>query len=140
MITGATGFQNFFPSLTETLNYGPIVSLLLVAPPYVFMVFYSYFHSSMSDRFQNRFWFWMYPIPIVLVGCFVFMFTNDFGSRYFSLFLLNFAFTMNSTVRITSTSPAIKTNGSADLRLGRKLHPPSTSQTSRRNGIHEQYR
>jgi hypothetical protein len=46
----------------------------------------------------------MYPIPIVLVGCFVFMFTNSFGSKYFSLFLLNFAFTMNSTVRHTMSA------------------------------------
>ena len=40
----------------------------------------------------------MYPIPITIVGCFVFMFTDSFGPKYFSLFLLNFAFTMNSTV------------------------------------------
>ncbi|KAK5168929.1 uncharacterized protein LTR77_006238 [Saxophila tyrrhenica] len=97
-ITGATGFQNFFPSLTQTLGYSNVISLLLVAPPYIFMVFYSYFHSSLSDRLGMRYVFWMYPIPIVIVGCFVFMFTDSFGPRYFSLFLLNFAFTMNSTV------------------------------------------
>ena len=98
-ITGATGFQNFFPSLTEALYpNNTIVALLLVAPPYIFMVFWSYGHSYMSDKFRNRFWFWVYPIPIVMVGCFVFMFTTDFGSKYFSLFLLNFAFAMNSTV------------------------------------------
>ncbi len=45
-VTGATGFQNFFPSLTETLGYSPTISLLLVAPPYIFMMFYSYLHSS----------------------------------------------------------------------------------------------
>lgn len=97
-ITGATGFQNFFPTLTETLGYSPTISLLLVAPPYVFMVFYSYLHGFSSDKLGNRFWFWTYPIPIVIVGCFVFMFTDDFGPRYFSLFLLNFAFAMNSTI------------------------------------------
>lgn len=97
-ITGATGFQNFFPTLTETLGYSNVVSLLLVAPPYVFMVFYSYAHSYTSDKLRMRYWFWMYPIPIVIVGCFIFMFTDSFGPRYFSLFLLNFAFAMNSTV------------------------------------------
>ncbi|KAK3058295.1 hypothetical protein LTR09_001373 [Extremus antarcticus] len=97
-VTGATGFQNFFPSLTETLGYSPTISLLLVAPPYIFMMFYSYLHSSTSDRFQMRWVFWMYPIPIVIVGCFVFMYTDSFGPRYFSLFLLNFAFAMNSTI------------------------------------------
>ena len=36
-ITGAAGFQNFFPTLTATLGYNHTISLLLCAPPYVFM-------------------------------------------------------------------------------------------------------
>jgi hypothetical protein len=32
-IVGATGFQNFFPSLTAQLGYENVISLLLVAPP-----------------------------------------------------------------------------------------------------------
>lgn len=104
-ITGATGFQNFFPTLTESLVGGDtqeerIRALLLVAPPYIFMVLWSYVHAFSSDKLQNRYYFFMYPIPIVFVGCFIFMFTNSFGPRYFSLFLLNFAFTMNNTVSI----------------------------------------
>ncbi|KAK3710941.1 hypothetical protein LTR37_009962 [Vermiconidia calcicola] len=90
--------KNFFPSLTETLGYGNTISLLLVAPPYIFMVFWSLGHSFASDKYGMRYWFWMYPIPIVIIGCFVFMFTDGFGPRYFSLFLLNFAFTMNNTI------------------------------------------
>ncbi|KIV82828.1 hypothetical protein PV11_04901 [Exophiala sideris] len=96
-ITGASGFQNFFPTLTATLGYSHVVSLLLVAPPYVFMVFYSFFHSWMSDKVGNRFWFFVYPVPITIVGCVIFMTTNSFGPRYFSLFLLNFVFAMNGT-------------------------------------------
>lgn len=96
-ITGAAGFQNFFPTLTATLGYSHIVSLLLVAPPYVFLVFYSFFHSWLSDRVGNRFWFFMYPIPITIVGCVIFMTTDSFGPRYFSLFLMNFVFAMNAT-------------------------------------------
>lgn len=56
---GAGGFQNFFPTLTRTLGFNDTVSLLLVAPPYVFMAFYCAFHSWLSDRVQNRFWFFM---------------------------------------------------------------------------------
>ena len=96
-ITGATGFQNFFPTLTGTLGFTDIISLLLVAPPYIFMVFWSYGHSYTSDKLRMRYWFWLYPIPICIVGCFVFMFTDSFGPKYFSLFLLNFAFAMNNT-------------------------------------------
>ena len=96
-ITGASGFQNFFPTLTATLGYNHIVSLLLVAPPYIFMVFYSYFHSIMSDRLRNRFWFYVYPVPVAIVGFIIFMTTHSFGSQYFSFFLMMFVFAQNGT-------------------------------------------
>lgn len=60
---GAGGFQNFFPTLTRTLGFNNTVSLLLVAPPYLFMAFYCAFHSWMSDRVQNRYWFFMCKCP-----------------------------------------------------------------------------
>jgi len=97
-ITGASGFQNFFPTLTKTLGYNQIISLLLVAPPYVFMVIYSMAHSHMSDRVGNRFWFFMYPIPITIIGFIVFMTTSSFGPRYFSFFLMIFVFSQNGTL------------------------------------------
>lgn len=96
-ITGAAGFQNFFPTLTATLGYSHIVSLLLVAPPYVFITFYSFAHSFTSDRVGNRFWFFVYPVPVTIVGFVIFMTTNSFGPRYFSFFLMNFVFVMNGT-------------------------------------------
>lgn len=52
----------------------------------------------MSDRVGNRFWFYIYPVPIVIVGALIFMFTDSFGPRYFSLFLLMFIFVMNGTI------------------------------------------
>ncbi|KIX02406.1 uncharacterized protein Z518_08347 [Rhinocladiella mackenziei CBS 650.93] len=96
-ITGAAGFQNFFPTLTATLDYNHVITLLLCAPPYIFMVFYSLAHSVVSDRLGNRFWFFMYPIPITIVGWIIFMTTSSFGPSYFSLFLMNFIFAMNGT-------------------------------------------
>ncbi|KAH8704007.1 putative MFS transporter [Talaromyces proteolyticus] len=97
-ITGAAGFQNFFPTLTATLGYNHVVSLLLVAPPYIFMVGYSLLHNYFSDRLQKRFVFWIYPVPITIVGFIIFMTTSSFGPRYFSLFLMNFVFAMNGTL------------------------------------------
>ncbi|KAB8205406.1 major facilitator superfamily domain-containing protein [Aspergillus parasiticus] len=97
-ITGASGFQNFFPTLTKTLGYSRTISLLLVAPPYIFMVAYSLAHSYLSDRFGSRFWFFVYPIPITIVGFVVFMTTDGFGPRYFSFFLMIFVFAQNGTV------------------------------------------
>jgi len=64
----------------------------------MFMVFYSMFHNWLSDRYQIRFWFFIYPIPISIVGFIVFMTTSTFGPRYFSLFLMNFVFAMNGTL------------------------------------------
>lgn len=97
-INVATGFQYFFPTLTKTLGYSNIISLLLVAPPYVFMVFASIAHNWFSDKLQKRFIFWAYPIPISMIGCIIFMTTTSFGPRYFSLFLMNYGFAMFGTI------------------------------------------
>ncbi|PYH64370.1 putative MFS transporter [Aspergillus vadensis CBS 113365] len=97
-LTAASGFQNFFPTLTETLGYNHIISLLLVAPPYIFMVVYSLFHSYLSDRFAHRYWFFVGPIPITIVGFIIFMTTHSFGPRYFSFFLMVFVFAQNGTI------------------------------------------
>ena len=61
-------------------------------------MFYSFGHSIISDKLQNRFWFFVYPLPVCIIGCLVFMFTNSFGPRYFALFLLNFAFASFGTI------------------------------------------
>lgn len=98
-ITGGSGFQNYFPTLTKTLiPDDEIKALLLVAPPYLFMVVYSLVHSYLSDRFANRFWFFVYPIPITIVGFIIFMTTEGFGPRYFSFFLMIFIFAQFGTI------------------------------------------
>lgn len=97
-VVGATGFQYFFPTLTKTLGYNSTISLLLVAPPYVFMVFYSILHNYLSDRYQKRFLFFLIPAPIAIVGFIIFMTTTRFGPRYLSLFLMNFTFCMIGTL------------------------------------------
>lgn len=70
-----------------------------MAPPYLFGVFYTYAHAIVSDKVQNRFWFFVYPLPLASAGCLIFMFTDGFGPRYFSLFLLILAFASFGTVR-----------------------------------------
>ncbi|KAK4950968.1 hypothetical protein LTR10_010961 [Elasticomyces elasticus] len=55
-------------------------------------------HSVGSDKLQSRFWFFVYPIPLSIIGCFIFMFTDGFGPRYLSLFLLNFVFASFGTI------------------------------------------
>ncbi|CZR69881.1 probable permease of the major facilitator superfamily [Phialocephala subalpina] len=94
-IAGAGGFQYFFPTLTATLGYSHYISLVLIAPPYLFMVFWSIIHSRISDTLAHRFWFFVYPIPLTIAGFIIFMTTDSFGPRYFSFFLMIFIFAMN---------------------------------------------
>lgn len=78
--TGAAGFQNFFPSLTEQLYSNQVNALLLVAPPYIFMVIWSLSHGIVSDKFKNRFWFYLYPVPLVMAGAFIFVSSTNVAS------------------------------------------------------------
>jgi MFS family permease len=97
-IIGAIGCQGFFPTMTATLGYNHIISLLLVAPPYFFTAIYSCIHSYLSDRSENRFWYIIYPAPITIAGFVIFMSpTTSFGPRYFAMFLMLFIYSINST-------------------------------------------
>lgn len=96
--TGAAGIQNYFPTLTQTVASDRIHALLLCAPPYIFMVIYSFVHCRISDKLAKRFWFFVYPIPITIVGFIVFMTVDNFGARYFSLFLQIFVFALNGII------------------------------------------
>ena len=42
--------------------------------------------------------FFIYPIPITIIGFLVFMFTESFGAKYFSTFLFIFVFAQNGTL------------------------------------------
>ncbi|BAE62166.1 unnamed protein product [Aspergillus oryzae RIB40] len=100
-ITGAADFQSFFPTLTATIGYSHIISLLLVAPPYIFMTFWSYVHGALPDRLESdsgRIRFFMYPIPLTIAGFIIFVAVDGFGPKYFSFFLVIFVFAMNSTL------------------------------------------
>ncbi|EXJ74884.1 uncharacterized protein A1O5_01580 [Cladophialophora psammophila CBS 110553] len=94
----AGSFQNFFPTLTATLGYGHIVSLVLIAPPYLFMVVFILGHCYLSDRLGHRFWFFVYPNPLALVGFIIFTAISSFGPRYFACFLFCFSFTAIPTL------------------------------------------
>jgi MFS family permease len=76
---------NFLPTLTATLGYNSTVSLLLCAPPYLITVIWQMGHSWLSDRLKVRFWFFVYPIPMVLCGYILFSASTEFGPRYFAL-------------------------------------------------------
>jgi hypothetical protein len=93
--TAAGGFQFVFPTLTKTLGYSNTVSLLLCAPPYVFVAIWSVVHSWLSDRHNKRFIFVVYLITLVIAGYIIFMTCTNFAARYISLFLILLVFCIN---------------------------------------------
>ena len=97
-LTGAQGFGYYFPTLTATLGYSRFVSLLLVAPPYLFITIWSYVHGIVSDRFTTRFWFCLYPLVVAIIGFVLFMTTDKFGPKYLSFFFMMFLMNVNGTL------------------------------------------
>ncbi|KAJ3525593.1 hypothetical protein NM208_g11573 [Fusarium decemcellulare] len=97
-LTGAQGFGYYFPTLTGTLGYSRFISLLLVAPPHVFITLWSYVHGIISDRFTTRYWFCLYPIVVSIIGFVVFMTTDIFGPKYMTFFFMMFLMNVNGTL------------------------------------------
>ncbi|KAL4941505.1 hypothetical protein BDV06DRAFT_194289 [Aspergillus oleicola] len=80
-------FNAFFPSLTETLGFGYVPTLLMSAPPWVFSCFFSLGVAWSSDRYQEKFWHIVGPILVGLVGFIISMSTLNVAARYVALFL-----------------------------------------------------
>ena len=80
-------FNAFFPSLTGTLGFSYVPTLLMSAPPWVFAVIVSLINAWHADRTQEKFWHIVGPILMGLVGFVISMATLNHGARYFALFL-----------------------------------------------------
>ncbi|KAL5356273.1 major facilitator superfamily domain-containing protein [Aspergillus floccosus] len=99
----AMGIQNFLPTLTKTLGYSNIVSLLLVAPPYVFVFVYMLGHGALCDRGRSRFLFYVYPLPLSAAGFIMIMTLRSFAGRYVGLFLAMLVFPTATTLLAWAT-------------------------------------
>ncbi|KAL5339048.1 major facilitator superfamily domain-containing protein [Aspergillus crustosus] len=80
-------FNAFFPSLTETLGFSYVPTLLMSAPPWVFSCLFSLCVAWSSDRHQEKFWHIVGPICVGLVGFIICMATSNVAARYVALFL-----------------------------------------------------
>ncbi|KAH7371640.1 major facilitator superfamily domain-containing protein [Pyrenochaeta sp. MPI-SDFR-AT-0127] len=80
-------FNAFFPTLTRTLGFGYITTLLMSAPPWAFACVVSIINAWHSDRQQERFWHIVGPIIGGLVGFVISMCTLNTAARYVALFL-----------------------------------------------------
>ncbi|WVN84904.1 uncharacterized protein L203_100040 [Cryptococcus depauperatus CBS 7841] len=80
-------FNAFFPTLTGTLGYGYVPTLLMSAPPWVFATLVSFAVSWHADRTQEKFLHIVIPIVFGLVGFIISMITLNTAARYVALFL-----------------------------------------------------
>ncbi|KAL3463428.1 major facilitator superfamily domain-containing protein [Aspergillus heterothallicus] len=80
-------FNAFFPTLTGTLGFSYVPTLLMSAPPWLFSCLFSLCVAWSSDRYQEKFWHIVGPICVGLVGFIISMSTLNVAARYVALFL-----------------------------------------------------
>ncbi|OAX33931.1 MFS general substrate transporter [Rhizopogon vinicolor AM-OR11-026] len=87
-ITVSLSFNAYFPTLSATLGYNPTVSLLLVAPPWIFAVIVTFCSCRHSDYTQERFYHVIASYIVGILGFVIAMCTMNTAARYVSLFLM----------------------------------------------------
>ncbi|KAH9889658.1 MFS general substrate transporter [Xylariomycetidae sp. FL2044] len=80
-------FNAFFPTLTGTLGFDYVPTLLMSSPPWVFSCLVSLTNAWHSDRTQEKFWHITVPILGGMVGFIISMSTLNVAARYVALFL-----------------------------------------------------
>ncbi|PHH61947.1 hypothetical protein CDD81_7696 [Ophiocordyceps australis] len=80
-------FNAFFPTLTGTLGFGYVPTLLMSAPPWVFSCIISVIVSWHADKTQEKFWHIIAPIFMGIIGFVISMATLNTAARYIALFL-----------------------------------------------------
>lgn len=80
-------FNAFFPTLTATLGYDYVTTLLFSAPPWVFSCIVSVLNAWHADRTGEKFWHITCPILGGIVGFIISMSTLNTAGRYVALFL-----------------------------------------------------
>ncbi|KAF2022411.1 MFS general substrate transporter [Aaosphaeria arxii CBS 175.79] len=80
-------YNAFFPTLTGTLGFARIPTLLMSAPPWIFACIVSLVNAWHADRTQEKFWHIGGPICVGVLGCVISMSTTNVAARYVALFL-----------------------------------------------------
>lgn len=80
-------FNAYFPTLTQTLGFGYVPTLLMSAPPWAFACLFSLANAWHSDRTQEKFFHITGPIVVGLIGFIISMATLNTAARYIALFL-----------------------------------------------------
>ncbi|OCH92208.1 MFS general substrate transporter [Obba rivulosa] len=84
----ALSFNAYFPTLSATMGFGPTVTLLLCAPPFVFTAILAFFVSRHSDKTGERFYHITISFFVGIIGFIIAICTMNTAARYISLFLM----------------------------------------------------
>lgn len=79
---------NFFPTVVQTLGFGPIESLLLTAPPYVLCVITAFFNAWHADRTGERYFHITLPLYVAVAAFIIAASTTAVAPRYLSMMLM----------------------------------------------------
>lgn len=103
-LVATCGVVQFFPSIVQTLNFDPVVTLCLTAPPWILAVVCTFLWARHADKTGERFWHSVAPMLIAL-GCFIIAgATLNIGARYFAMVIMVPAIFCSYTTNLTWTS------------------------------------
>ncbi|WVQ83939.1 hypothetical protein IAT38_006083 [Cryptococcus sp. DSM 104549] len=86
--TTAGAVTQFFPTVIATFKFNKVITLLLLAPPYLVTTALSLLISRLSDRKPERCFHLAIPLAFGMLGYIIAVSTLKTGPRYFSLFLM----------------------------------------------------
>lgn len=87
-MTDCFQFTFFFPTIAISLGYGPIITLLLTAPPWAFATIVGLILAWYADRAAMRSYLFIGVVGVATVGAIIAMTTRTVGPRYFAFFLM----------------------------------------------------
>ncbi|KAI8649140.1 MFS domain-containing protein [Fusarium keratoplasticum] len=96
----AYGFNNFFPTIVNSMHLGSrTITLVLTAPPYLFGAVVSFLVAYSSDHFNERGYHISGPMLVAIVGFIISVATLSNAARYTASFLYcSGAFAANAAV------------------------------------------
>ncbi|KAI9147044.1 Major facilitator-type transporter hxnP [Paramyrothecium foliicola] len=114
----STSFQNFLPTVVQTLGFNRTITLTLVAPPYILAAILGVGMAWTSGRWNERTWHITVCKCIAICGFIISVTTLNIGARYFSIFLfVGFSFGINNILLGWVSSTVGQTNEKKSVSL-----------------------
>ncbi|KIM52151.1 hypothetical protein SCLCIDRAFT_1224056 [Scleroderma citrinum Foug A] len=88
ILNASLSFGVYFPTLAATMGYGPTITLLLCAHPWILGLATSFVVMRHSDASGDRFWHVTGPLLMGIVGFVTAILTMNTAVRYLSLFFM----------------------------------------------------